>query len=117
MDNLMGAYLRLLVAFPLVIILAYYGLRYVLKNFGPALSMGRRVQVVERTALNARTFLYVIRVGNSYLLVCSSPSGVSLLKDLGENWEESFPVELQEQTAGERTFSELLARIKDRKRR
>lgn len=119
MDDYLGTYLRLLVALPLVLLLAYYGLRYLLKSFGPAFQMGRRVQVVERTALNARTFLYVIRVGNSYLLVSSSPSGVNLLKDLGDNWEEEYPLELAGQTAGEEslTFAGLLSRIKERKNR
>ncbi len=119
MDDYLGTYLRILVALPLVLLLAYYGLRYLLKNFGPAFHMGRRVQVVERTALNARTFLYVIRVGNSYLLVSSSPSGVNLLKDLGENWEEDYPWELAGQAAGEesQTFAGLLSRIRERKNR
>ncbi len=119
MDDLMGAYLRLLVAFPLVIILAYYGLRYLQKYFGPALSMGRRVQVVERTALNARSFLYLVRVGDVYLLLGSTPAGISLLKDLGEHWEAGLPAPNGEDVSGEGalTFSGLLSRLKERRGR
>ena len=44
------AYLRLLVAFPLVIALIYFGLRFLMPYFAPALGMGRRMKVVERLA-------------------------------------------------------------------
>lgn len=116
--ELYKAYLRLLVAFPLVIILAYYGLRYLMQYFGPALSPGRKVQVVERTALQVRTFLYVVRVGREYLLIGSSPAGVSLIKELGEKWEEEGSFNERFSRAKEPPgFSQLLEGIKSRLRR
>ena len=84
------AYLRLLVAFPLVIALIYFGLRFLMPYFAPALGMGRRMKVVERLALSNRTFLYVVKVDDAYLLLAATPNAVNLLKELGEDWEESL---------------------------
>lgn len=84
------AYLRLLVAFPLVIVLIYFGLRFLMPYFAPALGMGRRMKVVERLALSNRTFLYVVKVDDAYLLLAATPNAVNLLKELGEDWEESL---------------------------
>ncbi|MEW5919734.1 MAG: flagellar biosynthetic protein FliO [Bacillota bacterium] len=92
--ELYQAYLRLLLVFPLVIILAYFGLRFFLGRFAPAFGMGRRVQVLERTALNSRTFLYVVKVGDDYLLVGLTANNVVLLKDLGPGWGQDFYGEL-----------------------
>lgn len=84
------AYLRLLVAFPLVIALLYFSLRFILPFFAPALSMGRRLRVVERIALNNKAFLYVVNVDKQYFLLAATPNSVTLLKDLGEGWDESL---------------------------
>ena len=84
------AYLRLLVAFPLVIALIYFGLRFLMPYFAPAMGMGRRMKVVERLALSNRTFLYVVKVDGAYLLLAATPNAVTLLKELGEGWEESL---------------------------
>lgn len=83
-------YLRLLIAFPLVVILTYFCLRFFLPRFAPSLGMGRRIQVVERAALNNRTFLYIIKVGKDYLLLASTGGGVTLLKDLGTSLDNVF---------------------------
>ncbi|HAA35147.1 MAG TPA: flagellar biosynthetic protein FliO [Firmicutes bacterium] len=84
------AYLRLLVAFPLVIALIYFGLRFLMPYFAPAMGMGRRMKVVERLALSNRTFLYVVKVDGAYLLLAATPNAVTLLKELDEGWEESL---------------------------
>lgn len=84
------AYLRLLIAFPLVIALAYWGLRYLLPRFAPAWGMGKKIRVVERTALHSRAFLYVVKVGENYFLLAATHSSITLLKDLGRSWEENF---------------------------
>lgn len=82
------AYLRLLIAFPLVMILAYWGLRFLLQRFAPVWSMEKRIQVVERTALHTRAFLYVVKMGEDYFLLAATPSSVTFLKDLGRAWQE-----------------------------
>jgi flagellar biogenesis protein FliO len=88
--ELFYAYLRLLVAFPLVIVLIYFGLRFLMPYFAPSLGLGRRLKVVERLALNNRTFLYVVNVDKQFLLLAATPNAVTLLKDLGEEWDESL---------------------------
>lgn len=110
------AYLKLLVALPVVILLAYYGLPLVMRRFAPSLGMGRRVQVIERTALNARTFLYVVKAGKNYLLLAVSQAGVTLLKDLGDDWEEGYEEEMALEGAQEQlNFGEVLGKLKGKK--
>ena len=87
--ELYAAYLRFFVAFPLVMILAWFGLRFLLPRFAPMLGMGRRIQVLERVALHSRAYLYVVKVGEDYLLLAAAPGSVTLLKDLGPDWAEN----------------------------
>lgn len=112
------ALLRLLLVFPLVIILTYFALRFFLKRFAPALGMGRRVQVLERVALNSRTFLYVVKVENEYLLIGTSANNVVVLKDLGTDWGENIYGDNELMagfTSGEPvSFDALLQRLKEK---
>ena len=82
-------YLKFLVVFPLIIVSIYFCLRSFLARFGSFYGVGRQVKVMERVALGARINLYVVKVGNGYLLLASTPNGVTLIKDLGEKWWES----------------------------
>ena len=41
--------------------------------------------------ISPRVLLLVVRVGDEYLLLSAGASGVSLLKELGCNWEERLP--------------------------
>ncbi|MDO9536579.1 MAG: flagellar biosynthetic protein FliO [Bacillota bacterium] len=110
-------YLRLLIAFPLVVLLTYFTLRFFLPRFAPALGMGRRVQVVERTALNSRTFLYIVKVGNDYLLIASAGGAVTLLKDLGTSPDEEFlsPSQaLGKEVSQPLTFTGVLEKLKEK---
>ena len=113
--DLYHAALRLLLVFPLVIILTYFGLRFFLGRFAPAFGLGRRVQVLERSALNSRTFLYVVKVGDDYLLVGTTASTVVLLKDLGPNWGEDYCGDIENRDvqpgAANPSFASLLNRL------
>ncbi len=113
------AALRLLLVFPLVIILTYFGLRYFLGRFAPAFGMGRRVQVLERSALNNRTFLYVVKVGDDYLLVGATVNSVVLLKDLGPHWGEDCYSDNQNPEphpqGGYPSFASLMQRLQEKK--
>lgn len=108
------AYLRLFLAFPLVILLIYLCFRYIVPRFAPALGMGRSVQVVERVALNARTFLFVVRVGDEYLLLASSASGVTLLKVLEEGWEKKYAsgAGFEQNPVSDLNFAGILKQVK-----
>lgn len=89
--ELYKAYLRLLVAFPLVILLAYFGLRFLLPRLAPDWSAGRKIRVVEKTALHPRAFLYVVQVDKNYFLLAVTQTNVAFLKDLGRTWADDPP--------------------------
>lgn len=89
MMDLYIAYLRLFIAFPLVMALAYWGLRFLLPRFAPVWGAGKRIQVVERAALHSRAFLYVVKVGEDYLLLAVTQGSITFLKDLGPSWAEN----------------------------
>lgn len=108
------AFLRLLVAFPLVLILAYFGVRFFLKRYGPAFSLGRRVQVIERVALDSRTYLYVVKVGDEYLLLSSGQGGVMLLKELGTELPEEQPLEREGAGGDLSSFAGIMEQVKRR---
>ena len=111
------AYLRLLIAFPLVILLAYFGLRLFLSRFSPSMGGGKRVKVLERTALNSKSYIYLVKVGNQYLLLASTASTVTLLKDLGEVCEEELYINEEFQGTGEAVppnFATVMEEVKKR---
>jgi flagellar biosynthetic protein FliO len=83
-----SAYLKLLIVFSFTIALTYFCLRFFLQRFGSVFGMGRRIKVMERVVLGTRAHLYVVKVGDEYLLIASAPNGITLLKELGKGWEE-----------------------------
>jgi flagellar biosynthetic protein FliO len=88
--DLYNAYLRLFIYLPLVLFLLYFLLRF-LKHLNPSLGHQSRIYVVEKVMISPRVFLLVVRVGEDYLLLSAGASGVTLLKELGSNWQEEFP--------------------------
>lgn len=82
-----NSYLRLFIYFPLVLLVLYFILQ-ILKRLSPTFSPGSRIYVVERVMISPRVLLLVVRVGDEYLLLSAGASGVTLLKELGENWQE-----------------------------
>lgn len=100
------AYLRLLIAFPLIIALIYFGLRFLLPYCTPAFGGGaRRIKVVERAALNNRAFLYIVKVDDQYLLLAATINSVTLLKELGEKKEASLAEALPRAQISSEPFS------------
>ena len=93
------AYLRLLIAFPLIIVLIYFVLRYLLPHCLPAWGAPRRIKVVERAPLTNRAFLYIVKVDDRYFLLAATINSITLLKELGENKEPSFAETLQQARA------------------
>ncbi len=97
--DLYNAYLRLFIYFPLVLFLIYFFLRILLRRLGPSLSIESRISIVERVMISPRVFLLVVRVGDEYFLLSSSATGVTLLKELGSNWQEFLEQTCQNNTA------------------
>jgi flagellar biosynthetic protein FliO len=87
-NSLFPSYLRLLVFFPLVILLIFVVMRFVLWRIAPANQRGSRIYVVERTMIASKTLLLVVKVGDEYILLSAGTNGVTFLKELGRNWEE-----------------------------
>lgn len=86
--DLYNSYLRLFIYFPLVLFLIYFILRVLLRRLGPSLHYQSRIQVIERIMISPRVFIMIVKIGDDYLLISSSATGVSLLKDLGPDWPE-----------------------------
>ncbi len=107
------AYLRLFLAFPLVLLLIFFCFRYIIPRFAPALGMGGSVQVVERIALTSRTMLFVVRAGDEYLLLASSANGVTLLKVLEEGYSAKYAGAGPENNQqGNRSFAGFLSQFR-----
>ena len=110
------AYLRLFLAFPLVLLLIFLCFRYIIPRFAPALGMGGSVQVVERVVLNARTTLFVVRAGDEYLLLASSANGVTLLKVLEEGSSAKYVgAALENNQQDNRSFAGFLSQFRSLK--
>ena len=52
-------------------------------------SGGRRMECVERLPLGPQQVLHLVRLGDTELLLASSPSGCTLLKTFGRRLEEN----------------------------
>jgi flagellar biosynthetic protein FliO len=88
-NSLFPSYLRLLVFFPLVILLIFVVLRFIFQRITPANQRGSRIYVVERAMIASKTLLLVVKVGDEYILLSSGTNGVTFLKELGRDWEEA----------------------------
>jgi flagellar biogenesis protein FliO len=91
MEETYYAFFRLFIAFPIVILLIYGVLRYLLPRYLQPAGYSKNIKILESAALNPRTHLYIVRIKNHYLLLASSSGEVSVLKDLGETWREGSP--------------------------
>ena len=86
----------LLAVFLLVLAGAYFFTRWAGKNLGGGFAAGlggRRLEVLDRAGLGKDQALLVVRAGERYLLLGSTPAGVTLLLELtreeGESWKLS----------------------------
>ena len=89
MNSLWPSYLRLFIFFPLVILLIFILSRYAMRWFMPSSQRGSRIYIVDRAAVSPKTLLLVVKVGEDYFLLASGANGLTYLKDLGRNWEDT----------------------------
>ncbi|NLX92226.1 MAG: FliO/MopB family protein [Firmicutes bacterium] len=82
-----NSYVRLFIYFPLVLLFLYFILQ-LLKRFSLSPSPESRIYVVEKVMISPRVLLLVVRVGDEYLLLSAGASGVTLIKELGKNWQK-----------------------------
>ena len=78
----------------------------------------RRLQVLDRAGLGRDQALLVVRAGQRYLLLGSTPAGVTLLAELtkeeGESWDPPAPSGGPEQRSAP-DFRALLQRLREKK--
>ncbi len=96
----------------------YLAARWTGTGLGAALGRGSaRMQVVERLPVGRDQVLLVVRLGDRYLLLGSSSSGVSLLAELTEEEGALWaPAEATTDKAGiDLDFRELLRKLREKK--
>lgn len=82
--DLIWAVVRLLVALPLVLGLAYLVLKYGLARRYVITSGYRRMKLVEQLPLGPKTTLSLVGLGGRYYLLAHQDNSISLVKELNE---------------------------------
>lgn len=109
----------LLVSVLLVLAVAWLFTRWAGKNLGggfAGLGGSGRIEVLDRTNLDRDRSILLVRAGRRYLLLGSTPGGVTLLAELtqeeGENWKPPVSSGGPEQKP---EFLALLRRLREKK--
>lgn len=83
-EDLIWAVVRLLLALPLVLGLAYLVLKYGLAKRYATMPGNRRIKLVEQLPLGPKTVLSLVALGGRYYLLAHQDNSVSLIKELDE---------------------------------
>ena len=113
--------LGLLAVILLVLAGAWLFTRWAGQNLGGGLftaGRGGRLQVLDRTVLGRDQAVLVVRAGQRYLLLGSTPAGLTLLAELtreeGESWDPPAPPDGPEQKRPA-DFRALMQRLREKK--
>ena len=111
--------LGLLAVILLVLAGAWLFTRWAGQNLGfPAAGRAGRLQVLDRTSLGRDQALLVVKAGQRYLLLGSTPAGLTLLAELtreeGESWDPPAPPDGPEQKRPA-DFRALMQRLREKK--
>lgn len=89
-QQIFWSFVKLLISLPVVLALAYFGIKIVLANkkFGFANS-AKQMKLIEQLALGPKTVLSIVKIGEDYYLVGSQDNSVNLLKELKDYQEKS----------------------------
>ncbi|MEW5762006.1 MAG: flagellar biosynthetic protein FliO [Bacillota bacterium] len=80
MNDFWAAFLRLLIALPLTLLLAYGALKFALPRRFP-LASGRRMRLVEQLPLGPKAGLWLVQVGEKYYLLAQGEGGVAVVRE------------------------------------
>lgn len=82
-DDTLWIFLRMLLSLPVVLVLAYLTIRYVLgkKNYAPAV---RRLRLVESLPLSGKGTLVLVEMGGRYYFLACQEGAVALIKEMEE---------------------------------
>jgi len=122
MDNPIFSAVGLLAIVLLVLVGACLFTRWAGKNLSggliAGLGGGRRLEVLDRAGLGKDQSLLVVRAGQRYLLLGSTPAGVTLLAELtkeeGESWKPPAPPGGTEEKKAP-DFLALMQRLREKK--
>lgn len=82
--DLIETVVRLLVALPLILGLAYLVLKYGLARRYLVTTGNRRMKLVEQLPLGTKTTLSLVALGGKFYLLAHQDNAISLVKELGE---------------------------------
>lgn len=88
--ELWKALLRLVIFLPLVLLLAYWSIRFGASR-GQMWQGSRNLRVMERIALGQKAGLCIVKVGQEYYLIGISEQKIELLKELPQYEEPETP--------------------------
>jgi len=83
-SDLIWAIVRMLVALPLVLGMAYLVLKYGFARRYVTTSGNRRMRLVEQLPLGPKTTLSLVTLGGAYFLLAHQDNSITLIKELGE---------------------------------
>ncbi|MDO9593090.1 MAG: flagellar biosynthetic protein FliO [Erysipelotrichaceae bacterium] len=79
--SILNSYIKLFLAFPAIILLAYFSLR-LSARFSQGVSRGETLRVVEKVALHKNQYLLIVKAGTAYHLMSSTDHEIKLLRSL-----------------------------------
>ncbi len=83
-SDLVWAIVRVLVALPLVLGMAYLVLKYGVARRYVMTTGSRRMKLVEQLPLGPKTTLSLVTLGDEYFLLAHQDGSITLIKELGE---------------------------------
>lgn len=87
-QEMVKAFVRMAVALPLVVVLAYLAVRYGLARQPFVVARGRRMRVLEQVPLGPKAFLVLVQVGRTYYLLACCEGPVTVIKEMDAPPEE-----------------------------
>ena len=120
MDNPVLAAVGMLLSVLLVLAGAYFFTRWAGQNLGGGFltARGSRLQVIDRASVGRDQAVLVVKAGQRYLLLGSTPAGLTLLAELtpeeGKEWDPPEPPDGPEQKRPA-DFRALMQRLKEKK--
>lgn len=100
-------FIRLIIVLPLVLVLAYFSIKYGLARGRGFTTGARHMRVVEHLPLGPKGGLTLVEIGGRYYLVAFQENSVSLLKEFDTLPEPSSILEAG--YGGQTEFKEILA--------
>lgn len=84
------SFLKLVIVFPLIILLLMYVLKLMNKYIQPQ-SLHKSMQVIQQIKLSAKMTLSIVKVGHQYLVIAYNDNAIELIKTLSP--EEAKEIE------------------------